>query len=87
MRRALRTLFCLGGRDFLRMVFALVHVEADLLIGDADSRHELSASSLRVDQPSYCPPTRRRLRFVVNGGYAISDSSPPARTNFNDRPR
>ncbi|MCX5545867.1 hypothetical protein M3A49_42025, partial [Paraburkholderia sp. CNPSo 3076] len=58
---------CLGGRDFLRMVFALVHVEANLLVGDAGSRHVLTASSLRIDQPSYfpadaAPPVVRRLR-------------------------
>src|SRR5215472_87007 len=49
------------------MVFALVHVEANLLVGDAGSRHVLTASSLRIDQPSYCPadaapPVVRRLR-------------------------
>ncbi len=49
------------------MVFALVHVEANLLVGDAGSRHVPTASSLRIDQPSYCPadavpPLVRRLR-------------------------
>ncbi|WP_208461012.1 hypothetical protein, partial [Paraburkholderia mimosarum] len=41
--------------------------EANLLVGDAGSRHVLTASSLRIDQPSYCPadaapPVVRRLR-------------------------
>ena len=45
MRLAVRTLMpvFLGGRDFLRMVFALVHVETNLLVGNAGSRHELTA--------------------------------------------
>lgn len=62
---------CIGRRDFLRMVLALVRAKATLLVDDAGARHALIASSLRVDQP-IAPPTRRRWLIV-------SDSPPPGR--------
>jgi len=45
MRHAAHAYSCPGGPDFLRMVFALVHVQANLLVGDAGSRHALSPYS------------------------------------------
>ncbi|WP_233518865.1 hypothetical protein [Paraburkholderia xenovorans] len=78
----------LGGGDFLRMTFALVHVETNLLVGNAGSRHELTASSLSFDQPNpKAPPTQRCRWLVVSGGFAAYDSSPPAKAIVNDRPR
>jgi hypothetical protein len=62
----------LGGRDFLRMVFALVHVETNLLVGNAGSRHELTAFYLSFDQPILKP-----RRPGAAGGSSSPAATPP----------
>jgi hypothetical protein len=70
------------------MLFALVHIEMNLLVGNAGSRHELTASSSSFDQPilkpvDLAPPVAhrlrrlRRLRLLTTGQ---NDRQRPAKT-------
>ena len=49
----------------------------NLLIGDSGAWHWADLF-LRPEPTSLTPPIRRRRWFVVYGGYAAFDSSPPA---------